>query len=84
MFACLLACGFFNHKYKITFIFNLYFCKGKDNEIFFFILVKLDPPDSHSLFLKGATVSFLNDEIWNLSNIQQGKYLYILLMVTEY
>ncbi|KAF1574195.1 UNVERIFIED_CONTAM: Quinone oxidoreductase-like protein 1, partial [Eudyptes robustus] len=43
--------------------------------------LQLDPPDSHSLFLKGATVSFLNDEIWNLSNIQQGKYLYILLMV---
>ncbi|KFV45477.1 Quinone oxidoreductase-like 1, partial [Gavia stellata] len=43
--------------------------------------LQLDPPDSHSLFLKGATVSFLNDEIWNLSNIQQGKYLYILLMI---
>ncbi|NXM30049.1 QORL1 protein, partial [Oxyruncus cristatus] len=41
--------------------------------------LQLDPPDSHSLFLKGATVSFLNDEIWNLSNVQQGKYLYILL-----
>ncbi|NWS40232.1 QORL1 protein, partial [Probosciger aterrimus] len=43
--------------------------------------LQLDPPDSHSLFLKGATVSFLNDEIWNLSNVQQGKYLYILLML---
>ncbi|XP_065532950.1 quinone oxidoreductase-like protein 1 isoform X1 [Lathamus discolor] len=43
--------------------------------------LQLDPPDSHSLFLKGATVSFLNDEIWNLSNVQQGKYLYILSMV---
>ncbi|KAF1416679.1 Quinone oxidoreductase-like protein 1, partial [Spheniscus humboldti] len=43
--------------------------------------LQLDPPDSHSLFLKGATVSFLNDEIWNLSNIQQGKYLYILSMI---
>ncbi|NWR95027.1 QORL1 protein, partial [Furnarius figulus] len=42
--------------------------------------LQLDPPDSHSLFLKGATVSFLNDEIWNLSNVQQGKYLYILIM----
>ncbi|NXU94920.1 QORL1 protein, partial [Xiphorhynchus elegans] len=40
--------------------------------------LQLDPPDSHSLFLKGATVSFLNEEIWNLSNVQQGKYLYIL------
>ncbi|NXO05007.1 QORL1 protein, partial [Rhinopomastus cyanomelas] len=43
--------------------------------------LQLDPPDSHLLFLKGATVSFLNDEIWNLSNIQQGKYLYILSMI---
>ncbi|NXH81740.1 QORL1 protein, partial [Edolisoma coerulescens] len=45
---------------------------------FFFNLLQLDPPDSHSLFLKGATVSFLNDEVWNLSNVQQGKYLDIL------
>ncbi|NXY37266.1 QORL1 protein, partial [Pomatorhinus ruficollis] len=42
--------------------------------------LQLDPPDSHSLFLKGATVSFLNDEIWNLSNVQQGKYLDILCL----
>ncbi|CAK7319429.1 Quinone oxidoreductase-like protein 1 [Vulpes lagopus] len=40
--------------------------------------LQLDPPDSHCLFLKGATVAFLNDEVWNLSNVQQGKYLYIL------
>ncbi|XP_030308303.1 quinone oxidoreductase-like protein 1 [Calypte anna] len=45
--------------------------------------LQLDPPDSHSLFLKGATVSFLNDEIWNLSNIQQGKYLAILEDIME-
>ncbi|XP_032210095.1 quinone oxidoreductase-like protein 1 isoform X3 [Mustela erminea] len=37
--------------------------------------LQLDPPDSHCLFLKGATVAFLNDEVWNLSNVQQGKYL---------
>ncbi|XP_068931047.1 quinone oxidoreductase-like protein 1 isoform X3 [Petaurus breviceps papuanus] len=37
--------------------------------------LQLDPPDSHCLFLKGATISFLNDEVWNLSNVQQGKYL---------
>ena len=42
------------------------------------ILSKLDPPDSRCLFLKGAAVAFLNDEVWNLSNVQQGKYLYIL------
>uniref|UniRef100_A0A2K5F912 Crystallin zeta like 1 n=1 Tax=Aotus nancymaae TaxID=37293 RepID=A0A2K5F912_AOTNA len=42
--------------------------------------LQLDPPDSHCLFLKGATVAFLNDEVWNLSNVQQGKYLYILFI----
>ncbi|XP_006153956.1 quinone oxidoreductase-like protein 1 isoform X5 [Tupaia chinensis] len=45
--------------------------------------LQLDPPDSHCLFLKGATVAFLNDEIWNLSNVQQGKYLCILKDVME-
>ncbi|XP_053858276.1 quinone oxidoreductase-like protein 1 isoform X1 [Vidua macroura] len=45
--------------------------------------LQLDPPDSHSLFLKGATVSFLNDEIWNLSSVQQGKYLTILEDIME-
>ncbi|XP_025933449.1 quinone oxidoreductase-like protein 1 isoform X2 [Apteryx mantelli] len=45
--------------------------------------LQLDPPDSHSLFLKGASVSFLNDEVWNLSNIQQGKYLCILEDIME-
>uniref|UniRef100_G1M8H9 Crystallin zeta like 1 n=1 Tax=Ailuropoda melanoleuca TaxID=9646 RepID=G1M8H9_AILME len=32
--------------------------------------LQLDPPDSHCLFLKGATVAFLNDEVWNLSNLR--------------
>ncbi|XP_006126082.1 quinone oxidoreductase-like protein 1 isoform X2 [Pelodiscus sinensis] len=45
--------------------------------------LQLDPPDSHCLFLKGATVSFLNDEVWNLSNVQQGKYLCILEDIME-
>lgn len=45
--------------------------------------LQLDPPDSYSLFLKGATVAFLNDEVWNLSNVQQGKYLCILKDVME-
>ncbi|XP_034971438.1 quinone oxidoreductase-like protein 1 isoform X2 [Zootoca vivipara] len=45
--------------------------------------LQLDPPDSRCLFLKGATVSFLNDEVWNLSNMQQGKYLCILEDVME-
>ncbi|XP_075449940.1 quinone oxidoreductase-like protein 1 isoform X2 [Ascaphus truei] len=45
--------------------------------------LQLDPPNSRSLFLKGASLSFLNDEMWNLSNAQQGKYLHILKDVME-
>lgn len=45
--------------------------------------LQLDPPDSHCLFLKGATVAFLNEEVWNLSSAQQGKYLCILKDVME-
>uniref|UniRef100_A0A2D4G838 Enoyl reductase (ER) domain-containing protein n=1 Tax=Micrurus corallinus TaxID=54390 RepID=A0A2D4G838_MICCO len=45
--------------------------------------LQLDPPDCRYLFLKGASVSFLNDEIWNLSSMQQGKYLCILEDVME-
>ncbi|XP_075053306.1 quinone oxidoreductase-like protein 1 [Mixophyes fleayi] len=45
--------------------------------------LQLDPPDSNSLFLKGASISFLNEEIWNLSNAQQGKYLHILKDVMD-
>ncbi|KAM4797415.1 quinone oxidoreductase-like protein 1 isoform 1-T2 [Rhinophrynus dorsalis] len=45
--------------------------------------LQLDPPDSHLLFLKGASLSFLNDEIWNLSNAQQGKSSHILKDVMD-
>ncbi|XP_042314241.1 quinone oxidoreductase-like protein 1 isoform X2 [Sceloporus undulatus] len=45
--------------------------------------LQLDPPDSRCLFLKGATISFLNDEVWNLSNMHQGKYLCILEDIME-
>nr|XP_033805466.1 quinone oxidoreductase-like protein 1 isoform X2 [Geotrypetes seraphini] len=45
--------------------------------------LQLDPPDSHCLFLKGATVCFLNEEVWNLSSVHQGKYLHILKDVME-
>ncbi|XP_038622251.1 quinone oxidoreductase-like protein 1 isoform X1 [Tachyglossus aculeatus] len=45
--------------------------------------LQLDPPDSNCLFLKGASISFLNDEVWNLSNARQGKYLCILKDVME-
>ncbi|XP_010884330.2 quinone oxidoreductase-like protein 1 [Esox lucius] len=40
--------------------------------------LQLDPPDSHSLFLKAASLSFLNDEIWGASSAHQGRYLHIL------
>ncbi|XP_077150035.1 quinone oxidoreductase-like protein 1 isoform X2 [Ranitomeya variabilis] len=40
--------------------------------------LQLDPPDSNILFLKGASLSYLNEETWNLSSSQQGKYLHIL------
>uniref|UniRef100_UPI00398F6A16 quinone oxidoreductase-like protein 1 isoform X2 n=1 Tax=Pristiophorus japonicus TaxID=55135 RepID=UPI00398F6A16 len=45
--------------------------------------LQLDPPDSQFLFRKGATISFLNEEVWQLSNMQQGKYLHILKDVME-
>ncbi|KAM4700264.1 quinone oxidoreductase-like protein 1 isoform 1-T1 [Discoglossus pictus] len=45
--------------------------------------LQLDPPDTRLLFLKGASLSFLNDEMWTLSNAQQGKYLHILKDVME-
>ncbi|XP_066563100.1 quinone oxidoreductase-like protein 1 isoform X2 [Amia ocellicauda] len=45
--------------------------------------LQLDPPDSRSLFLKGATLSFLNEEVWNASSACQGKYLHIMKDVVE-
>ncbi|MGH0133301.1 UNVERIFIED_CONTAM: hypothetical protein FKN15_053721 [Acipenser sinensis] len=45
--------------------------------------LQMDPPDSRSLFLKGATMSFLNDEVWNMSSTHQGKYLRILSWYTD-
>ncbi|NP_001085430.1 crystallin zeta like 1 L homeolog isoform X1 [Xenopus laevis] len=45
--------------------------------------LQLDPPDSHLLFFKGTSLSFLNDEVWNLSNAHQGRYLHILKDVME-
>lgn len=40
--------------------------------------LQLDPPDSHILFLKAASLSFLNDEVWTASRAKQGRYLHIL------
>ncbi|KTG45716.1 hypothetical protein cypCar_00008696 [Cyprinus carpio] len=45
--------------------------------------LQLDPPDSHILFLKAASLSFLNDEVWTTSRAKQGRYLYILKDVMD-
>lgn len=47
------------------------------NKIIFILFSKLDPPDSHILFLKAASLSFLNDEVWTTSRAKQGRYLRI-------
>ena len=36
--------------------------------------LQLDPPHSHLLFLKGATMSFLFPSVWLLSSSQIGRY----------
>ncbi|XP_028837330.1 quinone oxidoreductase-like protein 1 isoform X2 [Denticeps clupeoides] len=45
--------------------------------------VQLDPPDCHSLYLKTASVSFLNEEVWTTSSACQGRYLHILKDIVE-
>ncbi|XP_018516360.1 quinone oxidoreductase-like protein 1 isoform X2 [Lates calcarifer] len=45
--------------------------------------LQLDPPDCRLLFLKSASVSFLNPEIWTASSAQQGRYLHILKDIVE-
>ncbi|XP_034041211.1 quinone oxidoreductase-like protein 1 isoform X2 [Thalassophryne amazonica] len=45
--------------------------------------LQLDPPDCRMLFLKSATVSFLNAEIWLTSSAQKGRYLHILRDIVE-
>lgn len=45
--------------------------------------LQLDPPDSHILFLKAASLSFLNDEVWTASRAKQGRYLHILKDVMD-
>uniref|UniRef100_A0A8C7YC64 Crystallin, zeta (quinone reductase)-like 1 n=1 Tax=Oryzias sinensis TaxID=183150 RepID=A0A8C7YC64_9TELE len=45
--------------------------------------LQLDPPDCRLLFLKSASVSFLNPEVWTTSSAQQGRYLHILKDVIE-
>uniref|UniRef100_A0A671LSZ5 Crystallin, zeta (quinone reductase)-like 1 n=1 Tax=Sinocyclocheilus anshuiensis TaxID=1608454 RepID=A0A671LSZ5_9TELE len=45
--------------------------------------LQLDPPDSHILFLKTASLSFLNDEVWKTSRAKLGRYLHILKDVMD-
>eukprot|EP00035_Acanthoeca_spectabilis_P017520 m.367910 g.367910 ORF g.367910 m.367910 type:complete len:337 (+) comp16666_c1_seq12:1595-2605(+) len=40
--------------------------------------LQLDPPDSQLLHWKGASLCFLNEQVWNLSGSQQGRYLHML------
>lgn len=41
--------------------------------------LQLDPPDSQLLYLRGASVTFLFEQAWNLSYSQQGRFQHILL-----
>ncbi len=43
-----------------------------------FVFLQLDPPDCRLLYLKSASVTFLNHEVWTASSAQQGRYLRIL------
>nr|ADO28204.1 quinone oxidoreductase-like protein 1 [Ictalurus furcatus] len=45
--------------------------------------LQLDPPDSRTLFLKAASISFLNEEVWEASVARQGRYLHIMKDVVE-
>ncbi|XP_056147565.1 quinone oxidoreductase-like protein 1 [Lampris incognitus] len=45
--------------------------------------LQLDPPDSRLLYLKSASVSFLNSEVWTASSAKQGRYLHILKDIVE-
>jgi hypothetical protein len=45
--------------------------------------LQLDPPDSHLLMLKGASLHFLFEPTWLLSGAQQGDYLQILQSVVS-
>ncbi|KAL5009818.1 hypothetical protein ScPMuIL_012123 [Solemya velum] len=40
--------------------------------------LQLDPPDSQQLFLRGASLCFLFDQVWTLSYAQQGRYQHVL------
>lgn len=40
--------------------------------------LQLDPPDSHQLFLRGSSISFLFPPAWYLMRAQHGRFLHIL------
>lgn len=40
--------------------------------------LQLDPPDSEVLFLKGASVAFLFEQQWSLSQAQMGRYRHMM------
>nr|XP_032829384.1 quinone oxidoreductase-like protein 1 isoform X4 [Petromyzon marinus] len=46
-------------------------------------LLQLDPPDCALLQLKGASVRFLNEELWSLSPTRRGRHLHGLRDVME-
>ncbi|XP_041803912.1 quinone oxidoreductase-like protein 1 isoform X2 [Chelmon rostratus] len=45
--------------------------------------LQLDPPDCRLLYLKSASVTFLNHEVWTASSAQQGRYLHILKDIVD-
>ncbi|XP_061767376.1 quinone oxidoreductase-like protein 1 [Nerophis ophidion] len=45
--------------------------------------LQLDPPDCRLMFLKSASLSFLNPEAWAAAGAQQGRYLHILRDMME-
>ncbi|XP_070696725.1 quinone oxidoreductase-like protein 1 isoform X2 [Pempheris klunzingeri] len=45
--------------------------------------LQLDPPDCRLLYLKSASVTFLNPEVWTASSAQQGRFLHILKDMME-
>ncbi|KAL6080396.1 Alcohol dehydrogenase GroES-like domain [Balamuthia mandrillaris] len=45
--------------------------------------LQLDPPTTRLLYLRGASLSFLFEQTWLLSPLQQGRYLHILEELLE-
>lgn len=45
--------------------------------------LQLDPPYSRMLYLRCASVGFLFEQSWMLSNAQQGRYQHILMDIVE-